>query len=450
MCGWWACAPSLTLITALGSRSALFKGSPLSQIQSLSILTTPPPAPLWQARATISPGIWQLDTPHCPFQLYHWLQTVGTSNKPKTHTFIWRSGSINRGDSASVDQTHSTQRDLQHWDTAMAPAVTSAMTISKEHLPLHNKVNSEATKMKNSIIILLYKWSAMFWSSSLTIFSFCIYSWESQWWRRCAETVSTAALSSSGLSWLQSSSTSSPTPSWRKQTSWRWPSASWDHSRSSSLYSPPVQQLLVKASPDVFMRFYTSCPKTRWRHSLRENCWTTSRTCSHQQTGNGGKVIYLCWAPQTNRPSAKRRVRFRAPSGGPGRCLQNEKNSRTKDPELQKSILDYMRFLERSFIFSVERLFLLWGNLVLLNAPVNLHPLGGLHVNHMIYWKLSTAEEFRWSFYEGEWGHCLRWYQSFIMEHGWQWSSVDLLSDWNTETVLCWAGNSVWKIDFLY
>ncbi|KAL6464920.1 hypothetical protein MHYP_G00272370 [Metynnis hypsauchen] len=83
--------------------------------------------------------MWQLHAPHCLIKLYHWLQTVRTSNKPKTHTFIWRFGSINRGDSASVDQTHSTQRDLQHSDTAMTPAVASARTISKEHLILNNE-----------------------------------------------------------------------------------------------------------------------------------------------------------------------------------------------------------------------------------------------------------------------------------------------------------------------
>ncbi|XP_017305501.1 transcription factor HES-5 [Ictalurus punctatus] len=39
-----------------------------------------------------------------------------------------------------VQITLSTQRDLQHRDTAMAPTITSAMTISNEHLPLNNKL----------------------------------------------------------------------------------------------------------------------------------------------------------------------------------------------------------------------------------------------------------------------------------------------------------------------
>ncbi|XP_058229776.1 transcription factor HES-5-like [Hemibagrus wyckioides] len=84
--------------------------------------------------------MWQPYIPHCVSKLSHWLQTVRTSNKPKTHTFIWRFGSINRGAAASTNQTHSTQRDLQHRDTAMAPTITSALNISNEHLPLNNKL----------------------------------------------------------------------------------------------------------------------------------------------------------------------------------------------------------------------------------------------------------------------------------------------------------------------
>ncbi|KAK2821560.1 hypothetical protein Q7C36_020903 [Tachysurus vachellii] len=84
--------------------------------------------------------MWQLYIPHCVSKLSHWLQTVRNSNKPKTHTFIWRFGSINRGDAASTNQTRSTQRDLQHRDTAMAPTVTSALNISNEQLPLNNKL----------------------------------------------------------------------------------------------------------------------------------------------------------------------------------------------------------------------------------------------------------------------------------------------------------------------
>ncbi|KAK2821554.1 hypothetical protein Q7C36_020897 [Tachysurus vachellii] len=93
---------------------------------------------LSSARRTLS--MWQLYIPHCVSKLSHLLQTVRNSNKPKTHTFIWRFGSINRGDAASTNQTHSTQRDLQHRDTAMAPTITSAMNISNEQLPLNNKL----------------------------------------------------------------------------------------------------------------------------------------------------------------------------------------------------------------------------------------------------------------------------------------------------------------------
>ncbi len=78
--------------------------------------------------------------PHCLFELFHWLQTVRNSNKLKPHTFIWRFGSINRGAAASANQTQSEQRDLQHRDPDMTPTI-----ISKEHLPLNNKVHSPPT-----------------------------------------------------------------------------------------------------------------------------------------------------------------------------------------------------------------------------------------------------------------------------------------------------------------
>ncbi|KAM9444338.1 transcription factor HES-5-like [Clarias gariepinus] len=84
--------------------------------------------------------MWQPYIPHCVSKLSHWLQTVRNSNRPKTHAFIWRFGSINRGDAASTNHTHSTLRELQHRDTAMAPTITSALTISNEHLPLNNKM----------------------------------------------------------------------------------------------------------------------------------------------------------------------------------------------------------------------------------------------------------------------------------------------------------------------
>ena len=88
---------------------------------------SPPPAPL------------RCD--YCPPKLSHWLQTVRNSNQPKTHTFIWRCGTIYRRDEASRNQIHSTQRTLQHRDPAMTPKIISARTYSEEHLTLTNKVN---------------------------------------------------------------------------------------------------------------------------------------------------------------------------------------------------------------------------------------------------------------------------------------------------------------------
>ncbi|KAM9443484.1 transcription factor HES-5-like [Clarias gariepinus] len=90
--------------------------------------------------------MWQPYIPHCVSKLSHWLQTVRNSNKPKTHAFIWRFGSINRGDAARTNHTHSTLRELQHRDTAMAPTITSALTISNEHLPLNNKMRKPKVK----------------------------------------------------------------------------------------------------------------------------------------------------------------------------------------------------------------------------------------------------------------------------------------------------------------
>ncbi len=98
----------------------------------------PPPAPLspwWRIIEHVAVHI-----PHCLFELFHWLQTVRNSNKLKPHTFIWRFGSINRGAAASANQTQSEQRDLQHRDPDMTPTI-----ISKEHLPLNNKVHSPPT-----------------------------------------------------------------------------------------------------------------------------------------------------------------------------------------------------------------------------------------------------------------------------------------------------------------
>ncbi|XP_060753904.1 transcription factor HES-5-like [Neoarius graeffei] len=84
--------------------------------------------------------MWQPYIPHCVSELSHWLQTVRNSNKSKTHTFIWRFGRINTEDAASTNHTHSTHRDLQHRETAMAPTITSAVTISNHLLPQNNQL----------------------------------------------------------------------------------------------------------------------------------------------------------------------------------------------------------------------------------------------------------------------------------------------------------------------
>ncbi|XP_029630034.1 uncharacterized protein LOC115207200 [Salmo trutta] len=62
------------------------------------------------------------------------------SNKPKTHIFICRFGTIYRRDETSRNQIISTQRPLQHRDPATTPSITSAMIYYKEHLTLTNKL----------------------------------------------------------------------------------------------------------------------------------------------------------------------------------------------------------------------------------------------------------------------------------------------------------------------
>ncbi|KAL2104162.1 hypothetical protein ACEWY4_001030 [Coilia grayii] len=85
--------------------------------------------------------MWQVSITHCHPRLSHWLQTVRTSNKPKTHTFIWRSGSINRRRRETVSITAQAPLQRDHsTDTAMAPTVTLPMNYSMEHLPLNIKL----------------------------------------------------------------------------------------------------------------------------------------------------------------------------------------------------------------------------------------------------------------------------------------------------------------------
>ncbi len=60
----------------------------------------------------------------CSFETFersHWLQTVRTSSKLQTHTFIWRFGSINRGRGERVEHrshlilTENWTQDTQPW-----------------------------------------------------------------------------------------------------------------------------------------------------------------------------------------------------------------------------------------------------------------------------------------------------------------------------------------------
>ncbi|XP_053499919.1 transcription factor HES-5-like [Ictalurus furcatus] len=84
------------------------------------------------------PVLWSL----VPSELPHWLQTVRTSSEPRTHTFIWRLESINRGGSErelSTAQIFSSQKANRR-NTAMAPTITASMINSNHLLPLTNKL----------------------------------------------------------------------------------------------------------------------------------------------------------------------------------------------------------------------------------------------------------------------------------------------------------------------
>ncbi len=62
------------------------------------------------------------------------------------------------------------------------------------------------------------------------------FSWGSQLLKRCAETASTAASTSSRVSWRRSSTATTPAPNWRRPISWKWPSAFSNSSGSSSSF----------------------------------------------------------------------------------------------------------------------------------------------------------------------------------------------------------------------
>ncbi|XP_026777017.3 transcription factor HES-5-like [Pangasianodon hypophthalmus] len=86
--------------------------------------------------------MWLVLWPLVPSELPHWLQTVRTSSKPRTHTFIWRLESINRGGrerELSTAQIFSSQRANRR-NTAMAPTITASIINSNHLLPLTNKL----------------------------------------------------------------------------------------------------------------------------------------------------------------------------------------------------------------------------------------------------------------------------------------------------------------------
>lgn len=114
-------------------------------------------------------------------------------------------------------------------------------------------------------------------------FLFLFLSWESQWWKNCAETASIPASSSWNPCWVLSSSGSSPIPSKRRRTSWRWRCPIWEagSSRSSSSRPawPPAWCQPVTATPGACRRPSASCPTVRSRLRPTDGCSATSRVC---------------------------------------------------------------------------------------------------------------------------------------------------------------------------
>ena len=112
--GWSACAQSKSLISASGSRSALYRVTTFPDSHralwvSLHHPPSPPPVPLRSNHCP--PGINSIRRV-CPLLSHQalWLdETVRNSSQTKTHTFIWRCGTINRRDEASRDQILSTE-----------------------------------------------------------------------------------------------------------------------------------------------------------------------------------------------------------------------------------------------------------------------------------------------------------------------------------------------------
>lgn len=109
--------------------------------RSVGMSQSPPSPPAVPLRPNhYPPGVQEhVAAPHA--LLSHralWLvQTVGNLNQSKTHTLIWKCGTISRSQEASF----LLQRLLQHRDPTMAPTIAAPMTNSTDHLTLTHKVN---------------------------------------------------------------------------------------------------------------------------------------------------------------------------------------------------------------------------------------------------------------------------------------------------------------------
>lgn len=139
------------------------------------------------------------------------------------------------------------------------------MTKSQEQLTLTHKVNWRFSKTLLGVCLcgLLNEISHIF-------LYFC--SSESLLWKSYVERESTAALSSSSLSWVQSFSNSNQTSRWKKLMSWRWQSAS--SGNCSSWIELWTLQLGNMAIHGVFRRWASSCPGIRCK--LSKDWWSTT------------------------------------------------------------------------------------------------------------------------------------------------------------------------------
>ena len=292
--------------------------------QSLS--PSPPSPPTW------SPEIYLLSPsnksrehvaaciPHCPALLSDWFRLWETPTRTgPMHSYgDW---GLYIGGLEPGETRFSLQRPLQHRDPHMAPTITSAITSSEELLTLTHKVNSRLnlTKHFESNHSMYWRWHEV--CISVFNISLSFSRSENHWWRSYAESESTAALSSSSLCWVQSSSNKSLTPRWRKQTSWRWRLTLWDNSSSIAMETPLHQQQ-TRVTPGVSRKWSASCLEMRWRHSPAEECCTTSRTFSHFLIQDWLRLVHFSWALHSSPAPPKRRVQITAPPGGPGRNVQ--------------------------------------------------------------------------------------------------------------------------------